>query len=85
LLDFSFTLQSLPLPPNFASSSKNFDDAFPIATEGGGGMAATAAAAAFGEMDRNEFEFGQSTELRGSLEWAPPRAQLIIKVKQKDR
>jgi hypothetical protein len=30
-------------------------------------------------------DFGESTELRGTLFWAPPRPQLILKIHKKPR
>lgn len=35
------------------------------------------------DLDDSKSDFGQSTELRGTLYWAPPRPQLILKVHNK--
>ena len=38
------------------------------------------------ELDENQEEdFGNSTELRGTIFWAPPRPQLILKIHKKQR
>ena len=38
------------------------------------------------DLDENQDEdFGNSTELRGTIFWAPPRPQLILKIHKKQR
>jgi hypothetical protein len=35
--------------------------------------------------DDDDDDFGESTELRGTIFWAPPRPQLILKIHKKPR
>lgn len=70
----------LPLPANFASPTQETKPIAPTLVTSPSKSSSSKSAAAMSEM-----EFGESTELRGSLEWAPPRAQLILKVHTKTR
>ena len=75
-----FTFQALPLPANFASPSQETKSISPSLVASPSKASSSKSASAMSEI-----EFGESTELRGSLEWAPPRAQLILKVHAKKR
>ena len=75
-----FTFQVLPLPANFASPSQETKPMTATLVASPSKSSSSKSASAMSEI-----EFGESTELRGSLEWAPPRAQLILKVHAKKR
>lgn len=71
------SLQLLPLPSPFTTSSS--DDV----TQNDVQNVATNCDAV--EENADDDDFGESTELRGTIFWAPPRPQLILKIHRKPR
>ena len=78
-MDMTHFLQALPLPANFPSPTA---ETKPVSATV---MVSAASQSSKSVGTVSELEFGESTELRGSLDWAPPRAQLILKVHPKTR
>ncbi len=76
LLKFHFQL--LPLPPRFVAFSND-------GSSNSVDSLANRSDDPDGNPDPEEDDFGESTELRGTLFWAPPRPQLILKIHKKPR
>ncbi len=75
---FKFHFQLLPLPPRFVAFSND-------GSSNSVDSLANRSDDPDGNPDPEEDDFGESTELRGTLFWAPPRPQLILKIHKKPR